>query len=490
MGYGDPHFLFAYFLPYLIPSFFHFIGFSFLISMKLLLAISFLFSGITMFFWVKDELGEKSGFVSAIFYLFMPYHLLDMHFRVTIAENLSFAFLPLILLAIKKNIEYNSKKWFIILSISFTLLILSHQAISVMFLPIMILYSIFIWLRIKNRMIKKIAYCFLSIFFGLLISSFYWLPIVFLAKFTQQGLSPASIAFPNFTELLYSPWRFGFLFQGHKGELSYLIGYTQLLIVLLSIYLVLKGKFNKKLKKILLFFLAIAVAIFVLILPISKVIWAITPLLKYSQYSTRLLVPLALCISVIAGIVTKKINKTWFITLLCFLTVIYTLLNWGNRRTIPGINDNYLKQEFNLRPNGGLEPTSPIWAKLNTFEFNKKTRTNIEVLEGKAIIKESLRTPILHSYRIYAKSNIEIKENTLYFPGWIVTANERGGVINYKSSKFPGVITFKLNKGTYNVDVKFTDLPIITFSKWLSGLSFFGILIYIFIPKKLKFPKL
>lgn len=490
-GYGDPHFLFAYFLPYFIGSIIHFVGFSFLNSIKLLLVLSFVFSGVTMYFWAKEELGQKAGFVSAIFYLFLPYHLVDMHFRVTIAENLSFVFLPLILLATKKNMEKNSKKWFIVLSICVGLLILSHQAISVMFLPIMIGYCLFTWIRKKNRKFKELNFNLISIITGFFLTSFYWIPIIFLAKFTQQGLSPTPISFPDLTQLLYSPWQLGLLFQGHRGELSYLIGYTQLFILFLSMYLIVGNKINIRLKNLLIFFLIISAVIFFMLLSISKTIWEITPLLKYSQFSTRLLVPLGVCISIIAGIVTKTINKTWFIFTLCFFTISYTMLNWGNRRSISVINDAYLKQEFNVKPDvSTLEPTSPIWADLNRSKLRIKPKSEIEIIQGNATTKEFLRSPIQHSYSINAKSKIEVKENTLYFPGWIVTANNKQITINFQNPKSPGVITFNLNKGKYNVIIKFVDLPIITFSKWLSGLSLLGLIIYIFFPKKLYLPKL
>lgn len=491
-GYGDPHFLFAYFLPYLIGSVFHFIGFSFLISVKLLLALSFIFSGITMYFWAKEELGKMPGFVSAIFYLFMPYHLVDMHFRVTIAENLSFVFLPLILLAIKKIIEYESKMWFIILSVSVGLLILTHQAISVMFLPIIIAYCLFTWKRMNNRKSKDLAYCILSIALGFLLTFFYWMPIISLAKFTQQGLDPSSILFPTITQLLYSPWRLGFLFQGHKGELSYLVGYTQLGVILLSIYLILRKRLNLKLRSLLLFFLIIFAALLFMVLSVSEPIWMVTPLLKYSQYSTRLLVPLALCVSIIAGIAVNKINKSWFIVMLCFLTILYTILNWGNRQAISAINDNYLIQDFKLKPDvsATLEPTSPIWADLNKSKLRIKPKSQIEIIKGNALIREIYKNPTLHSYVINAKSKIEVKENTLFFPGWIVNANGKQIPINYNHSEFPGVISFELGKGNYNVNVQFVDLPIITFSKWVSGLSFLGLLAYILIPKNLNLPKL
>lgn len=489
-GYGDPNFLFAYFLFYLIGSIFHLIGFSFLMSLKLLLAFSFVISGLTMFFWVRDELGEKPGFVAAIFYLFIPYHLVDIHFRVSIAENLSFVFLPLIMLAIKRFIESGKNNWLGVLSISVASLILSHQVIALIFSPMIILYSLFVLLKVKKS-IKSLIYCIIPILFGLLISAFYWLPIVFLAKFTQQALNLSPIQFPIPSALLYSPWRFGFLFQGHSGELSYLIGYTQLFVVFLSIYLITKNKFSKNIKSLLVFFLIIFVILILMMLPIAKPIWEATPFLKYSQFSTRLLVPLSLCISIIAGIVVTRVNKNWFIVILCFITIFYTILNWGNRRTIPEITDNYLKKEFQLRPDltGLLELTSPIWADLNKSGIRMKPKLSIEILSGNATTETIFRTPTSHLYKISAESNVEIKENTLYFPGWIVIDNNNQIPINYKNPKFPGVITFNLSKGIHKLDVRFVDLPIITFSKRLSILAFFVMLVYIFVPKKLNFPK-
>lgn len=490
-GYGDPHFLFTYFLPYFIGSILHFMGFSFLFSIKLLLALSFIFSGITMYWWARDELGKKAGFTAAVFYLFMPYHLVDMHFRVSIAENLSFLFLPLVMLAIKKSLEEKNRLWYGILSASIALLILSHQSISIMFLPIAISYCLFVWLRTRKRMISSLIRCLFFVLIGLLLSSFYWIPIVHLAQFTQQGFSPTPVLFSNIMLLFYSPWRFGFLFQGHMGELSYLIGYTQIFILGFSIYSIMKNKLNNNLKTLLALFLKISMFLFVFLLPITKPIWENIPLLKYSQFSTRLLVPLALCISILAGVVVKKINKNWFVILLCFLTIFYTILNWGNRNTIPSINDNYLKKEFGLKPDiSGLEPTSPIWADLDKSKLRIKPKASIEILKGDAAIKEISRTPISRSYKINAESDVEIKENTLFFPGWIVTANKNFIPINYRNQNSPGVITFKLNKGNYDLNIRFADLPIIIFSKWLSGLSILGMMAYIFFPKKLNFPKL
>src|SRR6185503_6670395 len=55
--YGYPLFVFAQPLQYIIIVFFHVLGFSFITSAKLLLALSFVSSGILMYIWAKDEFG-------------------------------------------------------------------------------------------------------------------------------------------------------------------------------------------------------------------------------------------------------------------------------------------------------------------------------------------------------------------------------------------------------------------------------------------------
>lgn len=90
--YGYPVFLFAYPLPNYLISLPHFFGVSFIFSLKLFLAFSFIASGIAMYFFAKQYLKEKNAFVAAIFYLFAPFHFVDLHFRVDIGEVLSFVF--------------------------------------------------------------------------------------------------------------------------------------------------------------------------------------------------------------------------------------------------------------------------------------------------------------------------------------------------------------------------------------------------------------
>lgn len=484
VGYGDPHFLFAYFLPYSLGSIFHFIGFSFLDSIKLLLSLSFILSGVTMYFWAKEELGEKAGFVSALFYLFAPYHLVDLHFRVTIAETLSFVFLPLLLLLTKKIIIKSTFITMTSFAVSYALLILTHQITSLIFSPILFTYGIFFWITRKKRNNKNLLNFFLSIILGLFLSAFYWIPIIVEAKYTQTNFS--QVSFTPFIELLYSPWRFGFLFQGHRGELSFLIGYTQLFIIIAAIYLLVRKKLDMQRKQLLFFFLPLFFLLIFMIVPQSKFIWDITPLLKNAQYSYRLLEFVALCTSITAGIVVAKWNNNYFIIIVCAFTVVSTILNWGNRGTIPSITDPYLQKEFLSKPDVGmyLEPSSPIWADLYKSNLRKKPDKHIEILSGKAEIQELPRTSINHTYIINVKSPTTIKENTLYFPGWTLFVNEKQQRIIYTDKKYPGIILFKLNPGLYNVELKFSDTPDRVIAKFISVITLIALMLFWFYKTK------
>lgn len=478
-GYGDPHFLFAYFLPYFISAIFHFLGFSFLDSMKLVLTFSFILSGFAMYAWAKDELSEKAGFVSAVFYLFAPYHLVDLHFRVTVAETLSFIFLPLLLLLAKKILYAPTVLKIVTGAICYALLLLTHQITALTFSPVLISYALFVWFSKKKRHYKELVFYFASITGGFLISAFYWAPIIAEAKYTQASLANNIASFTPLLELLYSPWRLGFLFQGHKGELSFLIGYTQLLVVIVGLYLLIRKRLALPKKRLLIFFLILFSLLVFMITPESKDLWATLPLFKYSQYSYRLLEIVALCTSIIAGIVATKYNKKFFIIILCFITIFYTILNWGNRKAVAQINDSFLINEFRNRPDIPiyLEPSSPIWADLKKSKVRTKSKTHIEILSGKAQIKELSRTSITHRYLINAETQTSVKENTLYFPGWTLLVNGEEKNISYTDPGYPGIIKFSLPKGLYEVELTFRDTQIRSLSLLISVTTAIALLV-------------
>lgn len=472
-GYGCPDYIFMYIFPYYVISFFHFIGFSFIDSVKLLVATSFVASGIAMYAWAKEEFGKISAFVSAIFYVFAPYHLVNTHFRVDIAECTSYLFLPLNFLATKKIFEKKSKRWFIFQALFLTLLILSHQAVSLSFFFFIILYGFLTWRKSHQKLIM-FAYYSASILSALLLSAFYWIPILIEKQYIMWG-KHAFITFPEIYEFFYSPWRYGFLFQGPIGQLSFIVGYIQWIIFAVSIFFLIRLRRHNAL---LIFFLLSFVAIFYMMQSLSKIAWEIVPLIKNFQFTYRLLNLSSFFISAVAGIIVVKFKNKQFIILVCFLAIFPTILNWGNRRTIPEIGDEYLLNELTYEKQVFGDFVTPKWVNLENIDLLQKRKDQIEIIDGKAIILKKSLSSTKHEYLIDAKKSSTIKDNTFYYPGWALRINNKEAPIDYISKKHPGIITFRVNTGIQKVDLKFENTPIRTISLWISILTSIALVIF------------
>src|SRR3990172_3966639 len=85
-GYGYPIFNFYSPLPYYIGGFFNLIGFDALVATKIMFALGILLSGIFMYFLAREFWGEVGGIVSGLFYVYAPYHALDIYVRGAVDE--------------------------------------------------------------------------------------------------------------------------------------------------------------------------------------------------------------------------------------------------------------------------------------------------------------------------------------------------------------------------------------------------------------------
>lgn len=475
-GYGYPLYFFLYPLPYYLSSLIHLVGLSFIDSFKIILAFSFIFSGQGMYLLVKDITGSKeAGFISALFYLFTPYHLIDMHFRIAIGEVLSFAILPFCFYFLRKMVRLFTKQNFLLFVLSFSLLILSHQAISLATVPFLFIYSFF-HIKSKGELTKKIIFPF-SISIGM--TAFYWMPLIYNSRFTD--LLNGEIEFNSLFSLLYSPYLYGFLFQGHRGELALIIGYAHLITIGILVILLLKGKINSYFKKLAIFLLISTLLLIFMITPASEPIWKNIFLLKGFQFSYRLLLLVNLFTSILAGLTLIKVNNKFFVKLLLFFVVFSSILNWGNRRVIPSVNDATIKKSlYSSLDSVGNGKT--IW----NNEKHKKRTGNIEIIQGRAETREISRKQTIHRYYISVISNKAMfLDNTTYFPGWKVIT---GNIIIPIDNK-NGLINFKLNKGKHDLIVYYEEVMVNKIAKSFSFLVIIFILLITFFDRKKLFIK-
>ena len=102
-GFGYPIFNFYDPLPYYIGGLIEMIGLNALLATKLMMVVGIMLSGVSMYLLDKEFWGKAGGILSALFYMYAPYHALDIYVRGDVAEFWAFAFMPLVFLGTFEN---------------------------------------------------------------------------------------------------------------------------------------------------------------------------------------------------------------------------------------------------------------------------------------------------------------------------------------------------------------------------------------------------
>lgn len=476
--YGYPLFIFNYPLPYYVISFFHFLGFSFITSMKLFLATNFLLSGIFMYFCARRLLKNNlAAFVAAIFYQFAPYHLIDLHFKIVIGEIMIFTLLPLVFFFLQKLWEEKTGKWFILTSLSVALLIMSHVVLAFFAIVFLSCYAVFLSFSLKKKQVLLLA---LSTFISGSIPSLYiWLTPFFLAQYTIVSQYSGFSSFPQIWMLLFSPWRIGLLFQGSRGEISLLIGYAHILVAIILLFLLLRKKIVNKHKYHITFWLFAFISLIFFITQYSKLVWGMLPFLSSTGGSHRLLLLTAFASSILGGYLSiYLLKKKVFLLLLIGFTIFSTILNWGHRRVIPEISDqNLINNVWKSTSEGeGHWYANSKWKSKKQPWFAKLPSSHLEIIKGSAEIKELQRSSTIHTYILSAKTPTVLRENTLFFPGWQIFDNDTLIHIDHDAE---GVIRFQLPKGIHYIEVTYKDVFVLRVLKKISVFGFLSLLGYL-----------
>ncbi len=148
--------------------------------------------------------------------------------------------------------------------------------------------------------------------------------------------------------------------------------------------------------------------------------------------------------------------------------VFSTILNWGHRRVIPEIKEqdliNYVWKstsdvEGHFYANSKWRPQDDPW-------FDTLPKNPVDVIKGIGEIKALNRNSVHHSYIISADTDLLLRENTLYFPGWKLYIDNNETRIDHDNQ---GIITFNIPKGLYYVELIYQDIALYGILKIISA---------------------
>lgn len=495
-GYGHPILEFLYPLPSYLASLFHSIGFSFIDSAKIVFGIGIMLSGIAMYLWLAEFLPVYAAFIGGLLYVFTPYRFVDLYIRGDIGENLAYAFMPLTLLFIYKLYKHGKGSLFLrniyisLGAISFACLMLSHNAIVLMYFPFIIFYCVYLVYRSRNKKFL-LSNSGLLILLGFAISAFFWIPALLEGKYTLRNIVTVgeyASRFVTFPQLLYGPWSYG-----GTGQFTVQLGIISWVMIAASLvagYLLWKKKDSLYLM-ILGSLVYISVAIF-LMLPQSNTIWQKSMLLQNFQFPWRFLAIPVFAASVLGAIIVASLLRTkiaWLRNVsIVVLVLLILFLNKDYWHANGYINkpDNFFSGIYDGTTDTG--ESSPIWS---VRFMEKRSTLSMEVIGGKAIVTPRARSFTKHTYSVVVSTPASLRENTVYFPGWRVLVDGVETDIQYQDTHNRGVITFSVPKGKHTILIEYKETKLRLLADVVSLISIVIIIVMItttYITKKSQLP--
>jgi len=487
MGYGYGYPLFNYYppLPYYIGEIFHLLGNSYINSIKILFVLGLIFSGIFAYLLGKELWGKYGGLVVAAFYLYAPYHAVDVYVRGALNEFWGLVFFPAVFWAILKIVKEEKKVFVAILAFFFALLLLSHNLMAFFITPALAIWGVFLvwYLKKPKRLVWRLLAGGL---WGVGLSAFFTLPVIFEKQFVHVetmfiGYFNYLAHFATVKQLFFSRfWGYGASVWGSEDGMSFLIGRLHWGVGIIALLVFAWLWFKKKKKEFWLFslFFVFFLGTAFLAHQRSTFLWKALPILANMQFPWRFVGLSSFFVAILSGsllLLVKNQKKALILTVLLILAVVFTNFSFFRPEKILKITDE--EKLFSAKGWSKLQ-TDAIFDYLPIYTSMPPARPASDqpyFVRGEGgQIKNFQKGTNWQSFEVEVFSESLLQLPLFYFPGWQVLANGQTVAINHENEL--GLITLRLREGYYQIEAKLRDTPVRKVGNYLSLMAWLGMM--------------
>lgn len=512
-GYGYPLFNFYPPMPYIVGQLFRILNFDIITSIKLTAVTQIILSALFMYLLSSSIFGKLGGILSALFYTYAPYHALNIYVRGAMNEAWAAVFFPLIFHFSRLLIIKNKNKYLVLLSLSLAGLLLSHNPMTLTFLPIFAAWIIFWYITTlkkinfkhawKNK--KNLIKLIISGTLAVALASFFLIPVLYETKYIQievmfKNYYQYFVHFTSLNQLFFSNfWGDGPSVWGQEDKMSFMVGYLHWLVPLLifglSFLKIIKSKLLNI--KLVMTILIVLMAFFMAFMTHEKsaFIWSVFPIIQKIQFPWRLLnhstflfslSVSALPITLSYFIESEKTKKSLIIGTIIMLIII-------NNKYFTPITSGPITDEQKL---SGQSWTYQVTSGI--YDYLPKTASVAPETPAKQFIDEispqveyelsgQKRGSDWMFFNLKLSQNSTITLANLAYPGF--TLYNHGQKIEYEIEPRLGRITVDLPSGDHQLYLKLENTPTRTIANTVSliawGLLFGLLLRKLWIKKKL-----
>lgn len=344
-GYGYPFWIVYAPLATYLGQAFHLLGFGWEASVKLVLCLSIVASGLAMYGFVTSWAGRRAGLVAAVAYIYIPYHLVDLYVRAALAESVALVFLPLCLWAFRETVIRPRLAALTAAALAFGGLMLTSNLVALVFASVLAAYLAMHVLRRLNaaqpwrdwssastlpllgNLLHLSLTPLLALALGFGLSAAFSLPALTEFRFVnrEQWYGQYYNPFNHFIywSQLFSPtWGFGISIPGPDDRLSFQLGMAPTLLSVLGLAAVLTRRApgstpaasaarttSADLRAEAWFFAALSVVAVFLMLPVSAWAWQALPNVKFAQFPWRYLMLTAVGLAILPAMLVADKPK-------------------------------------------------------------------------------------------------------------------------------------------------------------------------------------
>jgi hypothetical protein len=505
--YGFPLFNFYPPLPYLTGQVIRTFGFAYTDTAKILFAFSIIASGFGMYFLGNEFFKKAGGVLSAVFYMWAPYHAVDVYVRGAMNESWALIFFPLIFLFGYKLVanSENRSRSVVLLALSYAGLFLSHNLMVMIFTPFFVLWLL-MWMYLnKFKDFKTNAVnLIVSGLASLGLSAFFTLPAIFENDLTWLksqliGYYDYTAHFVTINQLLISRfWGYGPSVWLEEDGMPFPAGHVHwifsIVVVSLLTYLFLKNRNRKQdiLRSsyfIILFLFLMGWLTAFMTHVRSTPIYQALPFLALVQFPWRFLTLVSFAFSLVAGAVVLLLPKKYINWTAGLLIVVCILSNWFYFLPKDGKMGNLTDQEkfsgeaWQLQLTAGIYDYLPQTAKMAPKAEAKVIAEVVDIKTGNLLRDTKIKIFDDQKGTDWLKFSVEgeastIRINTFDFPTWKVKIDGKEVTHYVPDNESWGRMWVDVPEGKHVIEAEFVDTPIRSFSNYLSLFSWIGLVVY------------
>jgi hypothetical protein len=471
--YGYPQFIFYPPSIYYIGAVLHVFGIQVIDTVKILFISGVLLSAIFMYLFIKSWLGKWPAIVSAIVYSYVPYKALEVYVRGALSEFWALVFFPLIFWAVYSLCQKPTWRKVGLLSVSITLLLLTHNLMSLLFMPFLLVWSLY-WMVIA-RSKKLVVMVGIGGLLGVGAALWFSLPVVMEKQYAHLetmvgGYFDYRAHFVDIKRLFFSNhWGYGSSGLNQDNDLSLSVGIVQWMSALIALVVsIVFAKRNKKLFIMVLILSGMSLMSAFMIHQKSSFIWSMIPSLEFAQFPWRFLGVNIFINSILAGLGVfiimqwRKNWSYWYGLGLMVVTILLTISFFAPKEWYPiSDQDKFSGKLWEKQLTISIFDYLPIYAQ---FPPIQKAPAYPEVLEGSVSFENYNKGSNFQTSSFEVAESAVIRLPLFDFPGMSVYVNNQK--INHinndcRGQEFClGLITFDLDPGKYQMLVKLEDTPV------------------------------